>query len=95
MDFPNFKISEARWEENQLYLRVRAKNKKLRNIKTKMKLVNVEQSTDWTLTRVKTGEEMSLKPKEQFVSFEASENDGQIVLSQKKDRTSPRFKKIG
>ena len=86
LDFPNFALSEARWVENQLHLRVRAKNKKLRDIKTKMKLVNVKQSSDWTLTKVKTGEELSLKPKEQFVFFEASESDGRVVISQKRDR---------
>ena len=85
LDFPNYALSEARWEKNLLYLRVRAKNKKLRNIKTKMKLVNVKPSSDWTLTKVKTDEELSLKPKEQFVFFEASESDGRIVLSQKRD----------
>ena len=82
VDFPNFALSEARWTGSELLLQVHAKNKKLINLKTKMKLVNIDPSSNWILINKKSGGKQKLNLTEQSISIEVSESDGQVILFQ-------------
>ncbi len=47
VDFPNFALSEAYWNKNQMHLAVQAKNSKLFGAETTIKLTNIRSKNNW------------------------------------------------
>ena len=47
VDFPNFALSEAYWNKNQMHLAVQAKNSKLFGAETTIKLTNIRSNNNW------------------------------------------------